>query len=92
MSHRSYPSDYSDEERALLVARGRILVALRNDVQKELGWRALDVITFHGPDTLRRFAEVLGMTPSTLIRYAESAAQSSLHRGDPFGPEEEGQP
>lgn len=92
MYGRSYPSDYSDEERASLVARGRILVALRNDAQQELGWCVLDVITFHGPDTLRRFAEFLDMTPSTLIRYAESAAQSSLDRGDPFGPREEGQP
>ncbi|KOG09682.1 hypothetical protein ADK35_39275 [Streptomyces viridochromogenes] len=92
MSHRSYPSDYSNEERASLVARGRLLVALRNHAQRQLGWRVLDLITFHGRDSLQRFAEDLGVTPSTLIKYADSAAQSSLRRGDLSGPGEIGQP
>lgn len=56
VSHGSYPADYSYEERALLVARGRILVALRNQARQELGWHVLEVITFHGFDTLHRLA------------------------------------
>jgi hypothetical protein len=83
-------TDYSDEERALLVAQGRILVALRNQARQELGWHVLEVITFHGFDTLQRLAKDIDMTPSTLIRYVESAVQSALHQGDPLGPENEG--
>ncbi|WP_159058740.1 hypothetical protein [Streptomyces caeruleatus] len=76
MSHRSFPSDYSDEERAALIARGRMLVAQRKESQRRLGWYVLDILTFQGPDAVKRFAEAIDMTPSTLIRYAESAAQS----------------
>jgi pyrroloquinoline quinone (PQQ) biosynthesis protein C len=89
MSHRSYPSDYSDEERAALIARGRMLVARRKDIERELGWRVQDVITFQGLDAVQHFAEAIGMTPSVLLKYAEAAAQSSL-RDHPFGPPEEG--
>jgi hypothetical protein len=80
MSHRSYPSDYSDEERAALIARGRMLVAQRKESERKLGWYVLDMLTLQGPEAVQRFAEAVDMTPSTLIKYAESAAHSKEGR------------
>ncbi|MEU6184027.1 hypothetical protein [Streptomyces coeruleorubidus] len=77
MSHRSFPSDYTDEERAALIARGRRLAVRRNDIERELGWRVLDVIAFQGSDAIQHLAEALGVTPSALLTYAESAAPAS---------------
>ncbi|WP_159058813.1 hypothetical protein [Streptomyces caeruleatus] len=91
MSHRSFPADYSGEERAALIARGRMLVARRKDIERELGWRVQDVIVFQGLDAVQHLGEAIGMTPSILLKYVEATAQSSLHPDRPSGPAEEGQ-
>jgi hypothetical protein len=49
------------------------------------------VIALHELDALQHLAEAIGMAPSALLKYAEAAAQSSLHRDHPSGPAEEGE-